>query len=203
MSFQSAPNCAEAVINATISGTALANVLNFYKSSGYDQDDIDALAEAVDDAVGSDYLAILASAVSYNSTLVRGLENTVDLQASVTTNAGAGAVSGATMPNNVSLVATLRTGLTGRSARGRFYTMVMSSASLASQNTLSSTIGTGLSDFLLQVQINALAAGWQLCVLSRYNNLSKRATAIAFAVTDIEVRNLLVDSQRRRLPSGH
>jgi len=197
--FQSAPFCAEAVINATISGVPLANVLNFRRLSGYDQAHIDDLATAIDIAVGADYLPILASAVSYSHVLVRGLESVIDLTSSASASAGSGAVGGATMPNNVSLVATLRTGFTGRSARGRFYAMPMSSSSLASQNTLDGAIGSGLESFLEACVVAGASTGWEMIVLSRYTLGAKRSVAIGTPVTDIEIRNLLVDSQRRRL----
>jgi len=203
MAFQSAPNCAEAVINVACGGVNLANVLNFRKLDGYDQTDIDNLAEAVDAAVGADYLDILASACSYSGTLVRGLQDELDLSTFDNTSAGAGALTDGPLPNNVTLCATLRTGLTGRSARGRFYMLPSVVTQLASPNTFSSGVGSNLANFLDNLIVAALVFDWQLVVLSRFNAGVKRGTAIANRVTSIEVRNLTTDSQRGRLPQGH
>lgn len=203
MPFQPAPDCAEAVIQGEIAGVNLANVLNFKFPGGYSQADIDNLAAAIDNSVGANYLPILAAAVTYNNTLVRGLANIIDFTASNSVSTGTGGVAGATNPNNVSLVCTIRTGLTGRSARGRFYAMPMSSASLSATNTFSATITSGLEAFLADILAVTSAIGWQFSVLSRFSGGARRASAIATPVTVSVCRNGLVDSQRHRLPRGH
>jgi len=203
MSFQSAPDCAEAVIQATFGGVNIANVLNFKNFAGYDQPDIDALAAIVDAGVGGDYLGILSSSVAYTGTLVRGLESSIDMTAVDNTSAGAGALTGPAVAANVSLVATLRTGFTGRSARGRFFMMPTAADQLASVNTFGSGFSANLVTFLTNLQAEAALSGWTMIVLSRFSGGVPRGTAIATPVTDIELRNLTVDSQRHRLPRGH
>lgn len=204
MAFQSAPEMAEAVIQCSFGGVAVANVLNFKKLfTPYDQTDIDNLAAAVDATVGSDYLGIIASDVTYSGTLVRGLENVLDLTAFDNTNAGAGALTADSLPANVTLCATLRTGLTGRSARGRFYMLPTVVTNMTTPNTFSGATGTGLTAFLDAVIAAALVQDWQSVVLSRFTGGAKRTTAIGTRIISVEVRNLTSDSQRGRLPSGH
>jgi hypothetical protein len=203
MTFQSAPDCAEAVIQATYGGVNIANVLNFKKTGGYDQDAIDALAELVDAAVGDAYLPICNSQVGYTSTLVRGLTESVDLTASRSTNAGSGALTSNPLPANVTLCATLKTGFTGRSARGRFYAFPTAQGQLASADAFISDYGDGLIAFLQEVKDNAFLADWKLIVLSRSNGGARRGTAIGTNVSAVVLRNLLSDSQRHRLPRGH
>ena len=203
MSFQSAPNCAEAVLQATIGSQQIANVLNFWKPTGYDQADLDALSNAVDARVGSDYLPLVSSGVSYNQTLVRGLENIIDLQSADGTNAGPGTAAGTGIPANNTFCITLRTGLTGRSARGRFYAWPTVASNYTAPSLLSVTYANALVAFLDAVQVDAFALGWNFVVLSRYSLGAKRTVAIHNNVIANVARNLIGDSQRHRLPRGH
>lgn len=203
MAFQSAPDCAEAVIRATYGGKNIANVLNFHKVGGYSQADIDQLAAVVDDNVGSGYLALLSGNVTYVDTLVRGLTSDTDLTAAQNANAGVGTVSGGSYPANASACITLRTGFTGRSARGRFYAMPTGTSNGLGVNTVSTTYLDALVDFLQAVAGDADLEGWDLVVLSRFHNKAERETATFLDVTSISYRNNVLDSQRGRLPVGH
>lgn len=204
MAFQSAPECAEAVIHCTTSGKEQINVLNFWKPGGYVQADIDSLASVVDINVGTNYIPIIAAGTNYNFTLVRGLTNIIDLTATDSTNAGPGTNPGSVeLPSNVTLCVTLRTGFTGRSARGRFYTIGPTQTNMAAQNLFTSAYGNAAVNFLTGLQADALLAGWTLIVLSRFSGGVKRAVATHTTVNDINYRNLDSDSQRGRLPKDH
>lgn len=203
MPFQSVPNCAEAVIKATVDGVNVFNVLNFWFPSGYGQSDIDNLASAVDDIWGTNILPHLHTSYLYAGTFVRGLANIVDLQGQDLTNAGAGAEGGDSFPNNVAFVLTLYTGHTGRSARGRMYIGGIPASKTATQNTLDATYAGILVTDMLGMITAALAVGWQMTVVSRQSLGAVRPVGINTVVSSIVARNLVLDSQRRRLPTGH
>lgn len=203
MAFQSAPDTAEAVIAAVASAKNIFNVLNFVKAGGYDQDAIDDLAAVVDAAVGDNYLPLLHTGIEYLSTTVRGLENDGDFESVNADNAGFGTASGAGLPNNVTGVITLRTGITGRSNRGRFYALPTSATNQSGLNTFSTGYMNALVDFLGDMGDAAAVAGWTLSILSRITGGAPRTTATTRPVTVIEVRNRTNDSQRGRLPEGH
>jgi len=203
MPFQSVPNCAKVAIEGSLGSKQLVNVLHFKFAGTYGQSDIDALAQAVDNAVGSDYLPIITAGATYSQSVATGLENINDLTATDATNAGAGTSGGASLPNNVSFVVTLRTGLTGRSARGRFYCWPMGAGDLFSANTVTVALANQAVAFLQQVQLNAAAVNWALGIVSRRTLGAVRPTGVFFPVNDIAYRNLLTDSQRGRLPIGH
>jgi hypothetical protein len=192
------------VINYTTSGKAQANVLNFFFAGGYAQADIDALASAVDAGVGADFLPVLAAGTNYVNTLVRGLTDPIDLTATNNTNAGAGTNPGTVEnPSNVAFCVTLRTGLTGRSARGRFYALGSTQSDMAAQNLFKSAYGDAVVAFLDDLNIATALLGWRLVILSRVAAGVARPVAIHNNVTDISYRNLVVDSQRGRLPANH
>lgn len=199
MAFQPAVNCAEAVINYSGPGGLYANVLNFKFATAYDQGDIDALAAAVDQAVGGAFIGLIGTVVTYVSTTVRGLTSSVDLEGVNDTEAAAGTASGTSMPPNVTYCLSLRTGLTGRSARGRFYTVGVTSAHLSAADTVSTTYRDNWIAALEAIGTQAGDDGWQWGVLSRQNNGVVLGSAVFREITDIIGVDLFLDSQRRRL----
>lgn len=203
MTFQSAPDMAEAVVRFSLGGKQMVNVLGFLRSGGYIQADIDALAGVVDARVGTDYLPVCDASVTYTETLVRGLTLINDLQASNSASSGIGGSSGATLPANVTLCITMRSGFTGRSARGRFYAVPTNGTKLASVNTFAGAYGDALVDFLDGVALDAAALGWEHVIISRFTGNAQRAVAVPFIVNTNAYRNLTCDSQRGRLPSNH
>jgi len=205
MTFQSVPDCAEAVIRCSSGSQGMNNVLGFvFNAGGPVQANIDSLASIVDSYVGSDYLPFVAPGVGYLETFVRGLTNINDFSASDSTNAGSGTMSGTLeLPTNVTFCVTLRTAYTGRSARGRFYALPFTNNGMASINAVTSTYANGIRTFLRSVQAAALVAGWSLSIISRRTAGAPRLIGTHFVVTDIDYRNLIPDSQRGRLPQGH
>lgn len=199
MPFQPAVNCAEAVINWSGPGGLYANVLNFKFATAYDQGDIDALALAVDEAVGGAMLGLVGTVVAYVNTTVRGLTTSVDLEGVSDTEAGSGGASGTSMPPNVAYCLSLRTGLTGRSARGRFYTVGVTSAHLSAADTVTEAYRDAWIAALESVGSQAGDDGWQWGVLSRQNNNVVLSTAVFREITAVIGVDLFLDSQRRRL----
>jgi len=175
------------------------NVLNFRFSTAYTQSDLDNLAAAVDTKVGSNYLPSIADNVIYAQTHVRGLSASVDMESFDNTHAGNGTAGGTPMPSNVTFCVSLRTGLTGRSARGRFYAVCPATGDLDTSDTMTSGYASDIVAFLDAVKTLALSAGWTLVVISRQNAGVRLTTAVARAVTTVEATDLAVDSQRRRL----
>jgi hypothetical protein len=204
MPFQAVPDCAQAVIRCNRNSQEMVNILHFYHPLGYTQSDLDALAAAVDSQVGAHYIHSMAPSVGYLSTDVKGLALVNDLTSIDSTSVGSGDMSGVdNLPSNVTWVATLRSAYTGRSARGRFYTMPFTDLGLASINAVTSTFATSVITFLNDVVAQALLAGWTMVVVSRFHNKAPRTTGIYFPITNITARNYLTDSQRGRLTRGH
>lgn len=200
MAFQPAVDCAEAVIHITSSAGEQLNVLNFKYPTAYDQSNLDDLSAAVDAVVGGTYLSLMNEDMNYAFTHVRGLTSSVDLESVNGDNAGAGTDSAGALPANVAFCMSLRTGFTGRSARGRFYAMGLSTDQLVTLNHVTSTYVTNLHTMLTDILGAAATAGWTLVVLSRQNGGVKLSAAVARPVTSIIAVDTVLDSQRRRLP---
>jgi len=204
MPFQSIPECAEVVIHGQGGSKAIANVLGFWMPGGYLQADLDNLASAIDIAVGADYLPFVAAGSAYIRTDVRGLENVVDLTSSASSQAGPGTMSGTfELPSNVAFCVTLRTGLTGRSARGRFYSWPFADSGLSAVDTVTTTYANGIKTFVNACLTAGLSEGWYLSILSRRSLGALRPVGVHYTVTNIDYRNRTTDSQRGRLPANH
>jgi hypothetical protein len=200
MTFQSVPNAVEAVLNATIASKPIANVLGFQFSGAYGQSDLDALASAIDSQIGGTLLTYMPSALTYNNVHVRGLTNIIDLESTDGSSTGAGADTAEPLPSQCTLCITLRTGQTGRSARGRFYTWPATQGQTTASNTFSSGYAAGILAFLSNTIAVAAGLGWNLSVISRVNEGVVRPVGVTYRVTAVVARNLRVDTQRRRLP---
>jgi len=203
MTFLSCPEIAEAVVHGDVDGVSIANVLHFQQPGGYNQSSLDALAAAVAARVISDYKPIINDSVNFDSVTCKGLEFINDITSSDNSIAGPGSDASASLPANVSPCVTLRTNLTGRSARGRFYSFPIGTAALSAMNTVSTTWETDIVGFLTGLLGDAAGIGWTFVVLSKQTGGSPRLLGVGFEITDIVMRNRTTDSQRGRLPQGH
>jgi hypothetical protein len=112
----------------------------------------------------------------------------------------AGTFAQPSLPNNIAFCVSLRTGLTGRSARGRWYW-----AGLTEAQVVDNTVDTGtVTDIVAAIDnllgaINALNAD---PILVSYNSGGgpRPGGPVKFIITDALAVDSFVDSQRRRLP---
>lgn len=203
MTFQSVPDCAEAVISFNSDGQIIYNVLGFHSPTGYGSSAISQLADLVDTQVASLYLPHISVGVVYLNTLVRGLRDINDFTAVANAGSGVGGVAGNALPGNVSLCVTERSALSGRSARGRFYAVPTGVSQQFTQNTFATAYVTGIETFLNDLRTAAAAIGWDHCVISRRTGGAPRTTGTFFKIINSAARNHDIDSQRRRLLTGH
>lgn len=105
----------------------------------------------------------------------------------------------ASLPNSVALVMTKRTGLRGRSFRGRVYQVGL----CEDQVTANAVIGTSLAGLITSwnnnIEITTAGATWEMVVVSRWENNIERSEGLATEVTNFTTDGR-IDSMRRRLP---
>ncbi len=200
MPFQPAVNAVEVVNDYLVHGKATANRLIFLKAGAYTQSDVDLLAANQDNAIFVGMLPHLSHQIDYVGTRVRGLTVENDFTASFAAGAGAGALTEDTVSNQVSLCLTLRSGSTGRSARGRFYCQPPTTAQMGTSNTVTTTYLGQMQAAVQMLHDDAAGLGWTLVVCSRFHAGAARSTAVFFPVLSIVVRNNRVDTQRNRMP---
>ena len=199
MTFQAVPNTVEAHIRCDMDGIPMENVFYFKRASAYNQGQLDALADAIDAWVDSDFMPLKSNLTTYVQTYVKGLSAAIDLQSTNTDNAGAVGVKPYAQANNVSKAITLRSGFTGRSARGRSFQFGMVGSDLSDTNTVTQAFVDDVIDALEALKVIIEALGWIWVIVSRYHNGVLRAEGLTTAVASFGVSNLTVDSQRNRL----
>lgn len=110
-----------------------------------------------------------------------------------------GTNAGVSLPNNVSFAVSLRTGLTGRSARGRWFWGGLTEDQVTLNSVTAPTVAliVGAIDTLIST-IQGLSA--QVVIVSYFaNKVLRPGGPVKFIVTDALAVDDIVDSQRGRL----
>jgi hypothetical protein len=202
MPFQVAPGCAEFSFNQRLHGQRVQNNITLW-SPGlvWTSEDLTTAANALYGWFGGTVMANL----SYELTLVEVVGKYLGMESGpIGTRAPAEAMAGLggdqSSPANVTACISFRTGLSGRSYRGRNYI-----AGIQEEDTSGSRFAAALLTGLQSAYealgdvLTGLANPAQHVVLSRYALGSLRPEAIPTAVLSYLFVDDAVDSQRRRL----
>ena len=202
MAFQSVPESAEVAVNYTQNGEPLQNTFHGRLPGGYGTTELEALASAVDAAVGIHFLPIFPTSCLYVKTEVRGLEFENDQVVENVDSAGPGQVVVTEAPNNVSFAVKKLSGLTGRSARGRiFWPSFPNTAFESDTNFLTNAHRLAIVGAVDNVRIAIVGAGWNPVIVSRFSNGAKRPTGVTFPWTVVSTTDDRIDTMRKRLPN--
>lgn len=205
MAFQSVPNTAQARVIFDLEGTQFSNTFFYEADAGYGQSDLDDLAVAVDSLAVPTLLNLLEDSVSYLRTDVTGLENINDLASSANAATGLGGQGGnRPMPLNVAFCITRRSGLTGRSARGRTYIGGLPATGTAFMSPGYTLLSTAYAAGLLAAvdlfrSMTSSLVAWQPVLVSRYTLGSKRPVGVTFNWTETTFDDRKVDTRRSRV----
>lgn len=160
------------------------------------------------DGAGASYREFQSVGCTMTGASARALtvqnDHRVDVAADETSNTGSD--SGGALQNGLSFAVTARTGLAGRSYRGRTFLAGLSLSVCVNDgdNVIrASTAGNIVIAFNHLITAVASAdTSPTLCVISRYTNNAPRETGIATPVINYGYHDLYLDFQRRRAP-GH
>jgi len=200
MPFVPAANTAAIDVVFSLDGQIVENTLYYQATTTPGATELASLVEVVTAYIKDEILPFLHAAIS----LVRVVGTLIDvidgLQYTSTTGLpAAGAGTGPLLPNNVSFCISFRTGLSGRSGRGRNYIAGINGDTVAG-NTFDNTWANNLVTAYAGLQSVAGDDGWQQVVVSRFTAGAPRTTALVSVVTSTLSTDHTVDSQRRRLP---
>ncbi len=200
MAFQSVPNTAEIVITYLQNSINVNNVLQAFKPTQYDLNDLQILADAVDVAVAADWLPIQTLDTNYIRTTVRGLEFENDEVVSADANAGVGISTSTGLPNQVTFAIKKQSGLTGRSARGRVYWIGLTKNMLqVDENKLNIADSDAVEAAVDAMRAAITATIWQAVIVSRFKDNVKRPTGTVLNWVSSDAVDIKVDTQRPRL----
>lgn len=204
MPFQPVPFTAQADFMFSYLGNPMQNSMHFQFAAGlYVESDLQNLADSLDSLISTFYKPLVSIGVLYDRVEVRGLNSEFDLVVSSVISAGAGAAVTALQPLNVAKCISIRSDFTGRSARGRFYSIGMVESQVASTKTVVTTVyETALLLLLASIRTGVGADGWFGVITSRFHNLVKRPVGVNFVWTHEISVNRTTDSMRGRLPAS-
>lgn len=203
MAFQAVPEVAQIDVVFTQNGVTMQNSYYAKHPGGYSLANLQALADDIDTAIDAVMLIRLPDTCDYVRTDVRGLAVENDLVATQNANAGPGTDAADPLPNNVTFSIKKTSGLTGRAARGRTYwpAIPRDKVNSADQNLLDSTYAAVLVSVVGSIRTNIDSTGnWDPVLVSRWLNNVKRAVGVTFPWTGESSVNLVIDTQRGRLP---
>lgn len=203
MPFQPALDVAEVRFRFILGGEPCNNIQHYQFLAGAPSlSDVEALTLFMSIWCSSQLMPQLSEQVFFDTVFVRDLTAQFSFE-SADFGGQAGGIAGDVEPNNVAPCISFRTGLSGRSLRGRNY-IVGAPASKVTGNLIDPDWATTLRGVYNQ---NSLISGsgppgWMWIVLSRVFNGAPRPTAFGQEIRQVVFTDLVVDSQRDRLP-GH
>jgi len=203
MAFQTAPNCAEAVVGWSLAGAPMKNILTFERTAGYTLVDLENLANAVDTWWAAQVKPLTSNQCTYDGTLVRGLELENDQTAFDASGVGIGGNSSPACPANAAACITHRSAFTGRSARGRTYFGGFGVNQVGNAQGWIGTLCPALADTFIVLRAAVALSGWSHVVISRFAQGVKRNFAITFLIVTSVARNGAIDHIDGRLLKGH
>lgn len=200
MPFIPVPNTIRAELRFSIDNQQIMNTLWFEKGSAWSASDIEAVATQLVAWWDGAMAPLLTVGVTLREVYARDMSEEPSIEA---TSAAAltGDVAETYMPNNVALCTSFRTGLTGRSFRGRNYISGMSRAQVTS-NVFSGPWAASVTVAYegLNASIGSVVPGAFHVVASLASEGEPRTTGVTTPVLSYLNTDLVVDSQRRRLP---
>lgn len=198
MPFQRVPNTIGVEVRANIFGVAAENT--FYATYGAKptQAELQTLAEDILVAVTAEWIPLLSGGVEIREIYIRDLDTEVADQATVTpATTLTGDVTGDALPSYNTVAVGRRSGLTGRSSRGRIFWL-----GLADSQTLDNSLATGVGADIVAavVALDAVLIlnGFSPVIVSRYSAGVKRATAVTYPLVAWGLLDDLIDTRRSR-----
>lgn len=110
-----------------------------------------------------------------------------------------GGLVGNLMPNNVTLAIAFRTGLGGRTNRGRNYWPAFLEADVSNSAISFARASAIVATYEGMMGAGTVDSAWRWCVISR-KIIDVSGAGRGVPITSVVVNDLVVDSQRRRLP---
>lgn len=202
MAFQAVPQGALIVVQGTLDGQEVVNTLGFsWGTPGLiGAAALQSITTGLADYWGLNMLPLLPAQYTMGVVTGRVLDQQGGPIYEETGGVGAtGGRAGNLLPNNCSLVISFRTGLGGATNRGRNYWCGLLEADVTGSLVNAVYAGNVATMYNDMVGASQIEAGWTWSVISR-KELIPAGPGRAVPITTAIMRDLRVDSQRRRLP---
>lgn len=200
MAFQAVPDTAAVHFRATLFGQLIENILYFTKDGGFDSAALADLGDLADVWWNTSVMALLSNNYTYRETFVQDISvEAGDVYTTLANSGETGADSSAECaPNNVAIAVSLRTGLAGRSFRGRNYVSGLSMNKIVG-NQFETAFITDIQAAYAELLDQLVSSDFTWVVVSRVADGVLRATGVITPVLVPVITDIFVDSMRRRL----
>lgn len=201
MAFQPVTNGFKSAIEGRQSGEPAIITQGWLTTGVIGAGDAEQLAVGLGDWFTGNVLPSLSSNYVYEQTVVTGLRTASDF--TFTNDANSGQAGGSLVvsdPNNVTLAISFRSGMTGRSFRGRNYLPGIPGSAISDNRVSSILANLFAGAYEILMGEDAIATGFTWGVISRRTGGALRAAGIVTPITQVVIVDTVVDSQRRRLP---
>lgn len=196
-----APNVAEVLMNFTYQGEPAQNTLYFIGGSEPTEATLTQLATDVYNRWANEAAPFCPATVRLNTVEANSLDQAEAPTYTYTPPvAVTGEDLGTSAPNNVTITVSFRTGLGGRSRRGRNYWIGLLEANVNNNRVDSAVRTLILAYYSGYIGAGTFSEGWQWGVYSRFTNNAPRLTGLFTPITSVIFADDVVDSQRNRLP---
>lgn len=206
MPFVPVANTIQVDVLYLLAGQRVENTLYFEDPEGWNIGKLITFLGDLSTLIQTDLLPALASSIQLIELIGRLLDTASSIGFSLpVTPPVSGGVSGNAAPNNVTYTISFKTGLTGRSFRGRNYVPGLAAGSFT-ENTIASGTRTAILAFYSALMAMASENGSPWVVVSRYSGVDSdgkpipRVAGVTTNVASVTTFDNTADSQRRRLP---
>jgi len=194
-------NTAEVHIRGSHDGQFTENTFFYELGEAITDAALTALVNAISDVILSDWIPLLSGNWVGREVYARDLTSGSGLEATDTSIFGEnGGVSSPDLPNNATIAIARKSGLAGRSFRGRIFWQALSAAQVTTANNLSSAVGLDIIDAINAVDAAAVLLDWTPVIVSFFTGGAPRVAGVTTPITSWSLTNLVLDGQRRRLP---
>jgi hypothetical protein len=202
MPFVPAPNICEVEMRATRNNQQVENRIMVDMLAAPTAPAMQDLADIAWAWWASRYAPVLSNECNLREVVVTdlSLQNGLQVTYAPATNV-IGAINTGALPNEVSVCVSLRTGVRGRSARGRFYTLSVCGDQMANSNEISVVADGLISSAVAQLITDIRTSGVEPVIVSYVNNKVPRPGGpVYFSITGVTITDRIVDSMKRRKP---
>lgn len=198
MPFQPVPQGIQVLANYRQAGQELQSQFYFDRNATVEEEDVEGAAQVVLDWLANSWADVASNAVTIASVIATDMSVEGGVQRTlVPIGTLTGALSSPALPTGSTITASWRTGLSGRSFRGRTYHVGLTEAQVQN-NEVTPTERLALFEAYAQLITDSIAFGSRLSVCSRVSGGVLRPNAILTTINAVIVE-AYIDSQRRRL----
>lgn len=199
MAFQAVPNTIEVDVRGTLFGQLIENTLYVRMAAAPTAGDVADAAAAIRGWWFAEMMPILSSDYFFRETFAKDLTVSGGAEQHDIAGAGtAGSFGVAALPGNVTMAVAFKTGLAGRSNRGRNYIPCLAESQVTG-NTISAGTVTAFQDAYNALLTELAASDFTWVIVSRVADHVVRAVGVTNPVITALITDIFVDSMRRRL----